>query len=50
MKKEAVFIPTISDMRAYWLLGVMGSVSVADNVKKGFVPSAVSTKHPDIPM
>ena len=50
VKKEAVFIPIISDMRAYWLLGVIGSASVADNVKKGFVPSAVGTKHPDIPM
>ena len=50
MKKEAVFVPVISSVRAYWPLGVAGSASVAGNVKKGFVLSAVGTKHPDIPM
>ena len=50
VKKEAVFVPAISSMRAYWPLGVVGSASVAGNVKKGFVLSTVGTKHPDIPM
>ena len=50
MKKEAVFVPAISGIRAYWPLGVAGSVSVAGNVKKGFVPSSVGTKCSDSPM
>ena len=43
MKKEAVFIPIMNGMRAYWPLGVAGSASVVGNVKKGFVLFAVDT-------
>ena len=50
VKKEAVFIPVMSSMRAYQPLGVAGSASVVGNVKKGFVPSSVGTEHLDIPM
>ena len=50
MKKKVAFIPMMSSVRAYWLLGITGSVSVAGDVKKGFVPSSVGTECPDIPM
>ena len=50
VKKEAVFIPIMNGMRAYWPLGVAGSASVVGNVKKGFVPFSVGTKRPDSPM
>ena len=50
MKKEAAFVLVMSRVRAYWSLGVTGSVSVAGDVKKGFVPSFVGTECLDIPM
>ena len=50
MKKEVAFISVMSSVRAYWPLGVVGSVSVAGDVKKGFVPSSIGTEHLDIPM
>ena len=50
VKKEVAFVPVMSSVRAYWPLGVVGSASVAGNVKKGFVPSTVGTKCPDIPV
>ena len=48
--EEVAFVPMMSSVRAYWPLGVMGSVSVAGDVKKGFVLSSVGTERPDIPM
>ena len=50
VKKEVAFVPVMSSVRAYWPLGVVGSVSVAGDVKKGFVPSSVGTECLDIPM
>ena len=50
MKKEAAFVLVMSRVRAYWSLGVTGSVLVVGDVKKGFVPSFVSTECLDIPM